>query len=131
MQNPGADSDLILLEGDELVIPEIKETVQVSGEVLVPSLVKYRKEYRLKDYVNSSGGFTDAAKKSKIFVRYSNGQIKTVSRFLFFTFYPKLAPGADVFIPTKVAKEKMSTQEVLGITSSIATLALIIRSLTQ
>ena len=131
IKNPGAESDLILLEGDELVIPEIKETVQVSGEVLVPSLVKYKKGYRLKDYVNSSGGFTDAAKKSKIFVRYSNGEIKTVSRFLFFKFYPKLEPGAGVFVPTKVAKEKMSTQEVLGITSSIATLALIIQSLTR
>ena len=113
------------------MIPEVKETVQVAGEVLVPSLVQYQKNKNLKYYIFNSGGFTDAAKKSNTYVRYSNGEIKTVKKFLFFKFYPKVSQGADIFVPTREKKERLSTQEVLGITSSIATLALIIQSLTN
>ena len=114
------------------MIPELKQTVQVSGEVLQPSLVQFIKNASLKDYVSNSGGFTDAAKKSKIFVRYSNGEIKTVKKFLFFKFYPKLAPGSDIFVPAKVKSENgLSTQEILGITTSLATLGVLVQSLTN
>ncbi|WP_298766035.1 SLBB domain-containing protein [uncultured Polaribacter sp.] len=132
LKKPGSDIDLVLEEGDRLLIPEIKPTVQVSGEVLVPSLVQFTKNSKLKHYVNNSGGFTNAAKKSKVFVRYSNGEIKTVKKFLFFKFYPKLEPGAGIFVPTKVEnKNKLSTQEILGITTSLATLGLLIQALTN
>ncbi|WP_438973812.1 SLBB domain-containing protein [Polaribacter sp.] len=131
LKKPGSSIDLYLKPGDELVIPEVKETVQVAGEVLVPSLVQYQKNKNLKYYISNSGGFTDAAKKSNTYVRYSNGEIKTVKKFLFFKFYPKVTQGADIFVPTRQKKERLSTQEVLGITSSIATLALIIQSLTN
>lgn len=132
LKNPGSRIDLILQEGDQLVIPEIKQTIQVSGEVLVPSLVQYNKRNRLKHYVNNSGGFTNSAKKSKVFVRYSNGEIKTVKNFLFFKFYPKLEPGAGIFVPTKVErKNKLSTQEIIGITTSLATLGILVQSLTN
>ncbi|MEN8856929.1 MAG: SLBB domain-containing protein [Flavobacteriaceae bacterium] len=132
LKNPGSEIDLILNEGDELVIPELKQTVKVSGEVLQPSLVQFVTNASLKDYVSNSGGFTNAAKKSKIFVRYSNGDIKTVKKFLFFKFYPKLAPGSDIFVPAKAKSENgLSTQEILGITTSLATLGVLVQSLTN
>ncbi len=131
LKNPGSDIDIVLVEGDEIFIPERKQTVQISGEVVIPSLVQFKENASLKYYVNNSGGYTDAAKKSKAFVRYSNGEIKTVKKFLFFKSYPKIKPGSGIFIPTKVAKDKLSTQEILGITTSISTLALIIQSLSN
>tara|TARA_R110002072_G_scaffold90476_2_gene202315 strand:+ start:9200 stop:11623 length:2424 start_codon:yes stop_codon:yes gene_type:complete len=128
----GSDIDLFLEEGDELLIPSEKQTIEVRGEILSPTLVHFKPGKSLKEYVNNSGGFSQKAKKSKAFVVYSNGDIKAIKRFLFFKFYPKIEPGAIIFVPSIIEdKNKMSTQEVLGITSGFATLALIIQSLTK
>ena len=121
--------DLFLEEGDELLIPSEKQTIEVKGEVLSPSLIQFKKGKSLKNYINNSGGYSIKAKRSKTFVIYSNGDKATIKRFLFFKSYPKLEPGAVIFVPTKKEAQRMSTQEVLGITTSIGTLALIIQSL--
>jgi protein involved in polysaccharide export with SLBB domain len=126
----GTDIDLFLEEGDELLIPSEKQTIEVKGEVLSPALIHYKQGKSLKSYVNNSGGFSQKAKKSKIFVVYSNGDIKAVRNFLFFRTYPKLEPGAIIYVPSKTeSKNQLSTQEILGITTSITTLGILIRSI--
>lgn len=126
----GTEIDLFLEEGDELIIPSEKQTIEVRGEVLSPALVHFKSGKSLTEYVNNSGGYSEGAKKAKTFVIYSNGDIKTTKKFLFFKFHPRLEPGAIIFVPTKIAKRnKLTTQEVLGITSGIGTIALIIQAL--
>jgi len=129
LENKGSDIDMYLREGDELLIPSKRQTVKVSGMVLQPSLVQYKEGLSLRKYIFKSGGFADTAKKTKIYVSYANGDIKTVKRFLFIKRYPKLAPGATIFVPAKPVKEKMSTGELLGITTSIATLGILIKTM--
>jgi len=129
LKNKGSDIDLLLVAGDELVIPSKSQIVEVIGMVLKPSLVRYQKGQSLKSYVEKSGGFGETAKKSKVYVAYANGDIKTVKNFLFFRSYPKLMPGATIFVPTKPLKEKMSTAEIMGITTSIATLGILIQTI--
>jgi hypothetical protein len=92
-------------------------------------LVQYKEGQSLKTYIEKSGGFGDTAKKSKIYVSYANGDIKTVRNFFFYKRYPKLAPGATIFVPAKPLKEKMSTAEIMGITTSIATLGILIQTI--
>ncbi len=124
--------DLILEEGDELLIPSEKQTIEVMGEVLSPSLVRFDKTKSLRNYISNSGGFSQKAKKGKIFVVYSNGEIKTVKNYFFFKTYPKIEPGSVIFVPAKAeSKGRMSLQEILGITSAIGTMGLIIQSLTK
>jgi len=128
----GSKYDLILEEGDELLIPSEKQTVEVMGEVLSPSLVRFERAKSLKAYINNSGGFSQKAKKGKIFVVHSNGEIKTVKKYFFFKTYPKVEPGSVIFVPAKAeSKGRMSLQEILGITSAIGTMGLIIQSLTK
>ena len=129
LENKGSDIDMYLREGDQLLIPSKRQTVKVSGMVLKPSLVQYKEGLSLRKYIFKSGGFADTAKKTKIYVSYANGDIKTVKRFLFIKRYPKLAPGATIFVPAKPVKEKMSTGELLGITTSIATLGILIKTM--
>ena len=129
-EGTGSDIDLFLEEGDELLIPSEEQTVEVRGEVLSPALVHFKPGKNLKSYVNNAGGFSQNAKNSKIFVIYSNGDIKSVKSFLFFKSYPKLEPGAIIFVPSKSeVKNGLTTQELLGITTGIGTLAVIIQSL--
>ncbi|MDB4015013.1 SLBB domain-containing protein [Flavobacteriaceae bacterium] len=129
LKNKGALIDMYLKEGDVLNIPSELETIEVTGMVLKPSLVHYKKGLSLKEYIFKSGGFSEAAEKNKIYVAYANGNIKTTKRFLFIKRYPNLAPGAVIFVPEKSVKEKMSTAELMGITTSIATLGILIKTI--
>ena len=122
--------DLIVKPGDEIIIPSKKETIRVSGMVLKPSLTQFEKEKGLLWYINGSGGFAENAHKSKIYVTYPNGDVKTTRNFLFFRSYPKLEPGAIIFVPLKEEKKnKLSTSEIMGITTSLATLGILIQTL--
>ena len=126
----GTDIDLFLEEGDELLIPSEKQTIEVKGEVSSPALVHFKPGKSLKSYIYNAGGFSQNAKKSKIFVIYSNGDIKAVRSFLFFRTYPTLEAGAVIYVPSQIeSKNKLSVTEVLGITTSITTLGILIQNI--
>ncbi|MDP6922374.1 MAG: SLBB domain-containing protein, partial [Lutibacter sp.] len=125
--------DILLEEGDVLYVPTVKQTVQVSGEVLAPALIRYDKSYSFKDYVNRSGGFSQSARKRNAYVIYANGEIRTTKNFLFFRSYPKLAPGALILVPSKAMnkQQKMSLGEIIGLTTSLGTLGVLIKTLSN
>lgn len=132
IKNKNSKFDLILKEGDRLIIPSVKQTVEVQGEVLSPTVIRFDKSNSLKDYINNAGGFSENARKSKTYVVYANGDIKSTKKFLFFRSYPKLEPGALILVPHKsVVKNSLSIQEVIGITTSITTLGILINSLSK
>ena len=131
LKSPKSKNDLFLREGDVLNIPSEVQTVEVTGQVYTPSLIAFKEEKSLKYYIENSGGFTFEADKNKLSVQYLNGEIKTVKRFLFFKSYPKLQAGAKIVVPTKPEGKKLSTQEILGITTSIGTLGILIQALTR
>jgi protein involved in polysaccharide export with SLBB domain len=123
--------NLILQDGDRLEIPSVKETVKVQGEILAPSLIRYDEANNLKDYINKSGGFSIYAKRSKTYVIYSNGDIASSKNFLFFRSYPKLKPGALIIVPVKPDTRSISAQEVIGVTTGLTTLGLLIDRLAR
>lgn len=129
LKNKGTLIDMYLEEGDIISIPSALQTVEVKGMVLKPSLVQFENGLSLRKYISKSGGFSEAADKNKIYVAYANGDIKTTKRFLFIKMYPKLESGAVIFVPEKTVKEKMSTAEFMGITTSIATLGILIQTI--
>lgn len=59
MKNKNSYQNLILKNEDILIIPSEKQTVEVKGLVLAPSLVQYEKGKTLKSYVNNAGGFAN------------------------------------------------------------------------
>ena len=132
IDNEDSKHNLVLKSGDQLIIPSTKQTVKVEGEVLVPSLVRFEKGMTLKDYISKSGGFSSDAKKGKTYVVYANGDIASTKHFLFFRSYPRLEPGAAILVPAKPEnKNKLSAQEVVGISTGLTTLGLLIDRLLQ
>ena len=132
LKNPDSKHNLLLKNGDKIVVPDSRQTVKVDGQVLLPTLIRYDKSYSLKDYVNKSGGFSNNAKKGKTYVVYLNGDIAATKRFLFFKSYPKLEPGALVIVPKKPEpKNPASVQQILGITSGLASTALLFYTIFQ
>ena len=118
--------DLLLNEGDMLLIPSERQTVEIRGEVLAPSMVRFQKGLSLRQYIDQAGGFSNRAKKRSIYVLYANGSIKSTRNSLFFKNYPELAPGAIIIVPSKPEKKEMSTGETIGIISAITTMGVLI-----
>jgi protein involved in polysaccharide export with SLBB domain len=121
--------DLILREGDVLVVPSEKQTIAVQGEVLVPSLIRFEKSKSLKEYINNSGGFSENAKKKKTYVVYANGDVKSTKSFFWIKSYPSLEPGAIILVPKSDLKKKITTGEIIGISSALLSLALLVQQL--
>ena len=126
MENKNSYQDLVLKDGDVLIIPSKKQTVEVKGLVLAPSLVRYEKGKSTRSYINSAGGFSDNAQKKSVYVVYANGDVKGTSRFLFFRSYPKVAPGALVIVPEKTEKKSLATTETVSVMTALTTLAILI-----
>ena len=126
MENKNSYQDLVLKDGDVLIIPSEKQTVEVKGLVLAPSLVRYEKGKSTRSYINNAGGFSDNAQKKSVYVVYANGDVKGTSRFLFFRSYPKVAPGALVIVPEKPEKKSLSTTETVSVMTALTTLAILI-----
>ena len=125
-------TDFIISEGDNIVVPEIKNIVKTIGSVQQPSILDFQLNKSFKKSIVNSGGFSENADKKRSYVIYQNGLKKQTRSFLFFKKYPKIIPGSTLVVPPKKEKEnRESTAELIGITSSITSLVAIIRLITQ
>ena len=129
ISSPKSIGDISLQEGDVISIPKRLETVRVAGEVLYPITTRYLTNQTLKDYLSFAGGSNDQARVRKAFVIYPNGTAARTKGFLWFKKYPKIEPGAEIIIPKRPEKQRMSIQEILAITTSMSTIALLVNSL--
>jgi protein involved in polysaccharide export with SLBB domain len=99
--------DFIIEDGDEIVVPKIINTISIDGEVLNPVSIQYSAPKSLNYYINSAGGLTDKARKSKIFLVSSNGSSKKTKKIIgLFIKHPKVIPGDMIIVPEK--KEKLN-----------------------
>ncbi len=122
LKNPGGPDDIILREGDLLTIPEFDNTVRISGGVMYPNTVTYQKNLKLGGYVRQAGGYSRLAMKSKPFVIYMNGKVASGR-------WARIEPGCEIVVPEKPDREPMSLQGILGISTSLASIALLISNL--
>lgn len=115
LANPGGPEDLVLMEGDELVIPELINTVKISGDVLFPNTVIYAPGQKYKYYVEQAGGWGNTANKSRAFVVYMNGRVARAKNAV-------IEPGCQIIVPSKDKKAGMSLAQWLAIGTSAASL---------
>ena len=123
LNNAGSEEDLVLKAGDEIFIPKYDGQIKVEGAVLLTTQVPYSKNNSFDNYITAAGGYSADAIKRKAYIVYANGEASRSSKFLFFTIRPKVKPGAEIIVPKKVEGKKVSTGELIGISSSIASLA--------
>ena len=122
--NPGSDADVVLREGDVLEVPELNNTVRISGMVMYPNTVSFAEGKTLKYYIEQAGGFTQQAKKKKTYVIYMNGQIKRGK----LGSTTVIEPGCEIIVPVK-EKNKAALQNILSIATTSASLATMIASI--
>lgn len=123
LDKPGGVEDLHLKDGDQLLIPEQMQTVKVSGAVLSPVAHTFLRGKKFKKYIRASGGFSQFAKKSKVYVLYANGTAESTKGSLFGRRYPKLRPGCEIIVPEKPKVDKTAQAGMwLGITSAVVSM---------
>jgi protein involved in polysaccharide export with SLBB domain len=121
LEHPGSADDIILEEGDELIIPRVNNTVSVNGEVFKPVEVMFEKRKNINDYLSDAGGVTQAGKKGRTFVIYANGSSAQIKKPLgIFRSYPKIEPGSNIFVPERKKKEGLDAAKAGIIISAIS-----------
>ncbi len=96
-------SDIPLQHGDKLYVPSISSSVSVIGEVFVPTTHILDEHISLREYIERSGGLTERADDSKIYVVKANGSVKVPSNNFWFDGEDiALEPGDTIVVPRDV-----------------------------
>lgn len=125
LKNPGGEMDVVLREGDKVVVPEYTNTVKINGAVMHPNTVTFKDGEKLKYYVDMAGGYAYRAKKSRAYVIYMNGTVARLKR----GDKNAIQPGCEIIVPKKAERKGMSIADIAGITSASSTLATMVATL--
>ena len=74
---PGSEHDIVLKNGDKLMVPRITQEVTVIGEVQSTTSHLYRADLSRDDYIAMSGGLTPRADEKRIYVVRADGSVVT------------------------------------------------------
>lgn len=93
--------DMVLKNGDRLLVPKISQEVTILGEVRRPTSYLFDPDFSQSDYIEQSGGFKDRADKNDIYIVKAGGEIIIPKRGLF-KFRSKksvISPGDTIVVP--------------------------------
>ncbi len=119
LDNPGSTYDLQLREGDMLHVPAQSNIVKISGEVMFSTSMVYEEGRNLSYYIQHAGGYSNNASKRKVYGIHANGTVVKLGS----NSVKDIEPGMEIVVPQKNAKKKMSTSEIISISTGIAALA--------
>lgn len=86
----GSEQDIVLKDGDSLMIPRVTQEVTVIGEVQSNTSHLYRANLSRDDYISMSGGLTPRADEARVYVVRADGSVVTRSSNAWF------GGGADI-----------------------------------
>lgn len=124
IKNPGGDADMVLREGDRLIVPQYNGTVKVNGAVMYANTVAFEKGKRASYYIDQAGGYASDAVKSRAYIIYMNGKVAKLSHGA------KVQPGCEIVIPAKL-KRKMTIAETMSLGSSLSSIAAMIATISN
>ena len=128
----GSDMDVVLRQGDQLIIPKQKQEVTVIGEVQNTTSHFYRRDLSRDDYIGLSGGATRKADKGRIYIVRANGSVVSSESSGWFrrSGQATMKPGDTVVVPLDT--ERMPAlpmwQAVTGILYNLAIAAAAVNS---
>lgn len=90
------EEDLLLEPGDRIFVPERSSTITVSGQVLSPTSFNFNPSYKVKNYIDLAGGYSEEADRNRTLVIYPNGMASRVKNW---PNSPDLSPGTTLVVP--------------------------------
>jgi protein involved in polysaccharide export with SLBB domain len=95
----GSVRDVILKDGDTLRVPKTAQEVTVIGEVQSATSHLFDPDLARDDYIRLSGGTTQKADKSRIYVVRANGRVEAGSGSRWFRGSSEIVPGDTIVVP--------------------------------
>ena len=127
-----SSANVVLQDGDSILIPEYQPSVKISGAVNAPGSVLWKKGEDVTYYLGAAGGVTDKAEGDRTSVRFANGEVKTRSKTLFWTDWPEPGPGSEIYVPERMVPAPPSTAPAMwaaigSITASLVAIVALLK----
>ena len=122
INNPGSLSDVILRDGDRIIVEEARNTVRISGAVPYENTVPYIEGKNIKYYMAQGGsrGFKD---RKWAYIVYQNGTAQMVKDGA------RVEPGCEIILPERnTSNNAQNTALWISLGSTIATMAAVVVS---
>jgi len=101
-------SDIVLEDGDHIIVPKYQDDVSVIGQVYFPTSHKFQSKRAALDYINLSGGTKELAQREHAYIVQANGEVMSVRSgastwgWLLSPANAKVTPGSTIFVPLSV-----------------------------
>lgn len=126
LKHPGSNQwDIVLRDGDRLIIPQYNNTVSINGQVMYPNTVAYREGSKLSYYIEQAGGYGQRAKSKRVFAVNMNGTVTRIRSA------KDITPGCTILVPSKQRRKGMSFGEILSLGTMTATLGTVIATMVK
>jgi hypothetical protein len=129
---PGGPEDVLVRDGDKLLVPKQTQEITILGEVQSPTSHVYRSGLTRDDYIAKSGGVTQKADRSRIYVVRANGDVVAGARSGWFrrSRSTEMRPGDTIVVPldTERIRALPLWQAVTTIIYNLAVALLAVRS---
>ena len=122
---PGSAADIVLRDGDRIIVPVFTNTVKINGEVMFSNTTPFVKGKNLKYYIEKAGGYSQRAKRSKAYVVYMNGSVAKAKK----RSSKLVQPGCEIVVPARQEREGLKPTEILSLGSTSASLATVVLAL--
>ena len=101
--------DVVLKDGDRLMVPKLSQEVTILGEVRRPTSYLYDPDFTQSDYIEQSGGFKDSADKNGIYIVKAGGEVimPRGGLFKFSSAKSMISPGDTVVVPLDTADSRI------------------------
>ncbi|MDP6779505.1 MAG: SLBB domain-containing protein, partial [Candidatus Latescibacteria bacterium] len=99
LEERGSSDDLVLLDGDQIEIPQCPHTVEVVGAVRRPTCVVYRPGKGVGYYLERAGGLVAGTSSGDVYIVRANGEALKSRRFLLWRRWPAVNPGSRIVVP--------------------------------
>ena len=121
-------SQVILKQGDRIVIPAKRYLVMVHGEVLFPTAMAYDQEKSIEDFIDSAGGLTDDVGDMNILIMKPNGAFVDVNSDL--SDEDEISAGDEIFVLARPdVKSLQLTKDLSQIIYQVAVSAAVVLAL--
>jgi polysaccharide biosynthesis/export protein len=121
LRDPKSRFNVMLEEGDSLVVPKFDGTVLVTGAVAFESRVLYVRGKGMDYYITRSGGALEAADTRRATLTHQNGERSTIGRLLFFSRKPEPTPGSSIQVPAKLGTPGADWDRIFTRSSAVLT----------
>ena len=117
----GLGEDVVLKNGDRLLVPKFSQEVTIIGEVRRPTSYLFDPSFDRADYIEQSGGYKDRADKGGVYIVKAGGEVVIPKRslFRFQSASRAISPGDTIVVPLDTDDTRIQGIPLLAEVSTI------------